>query len=65
MMGRGTLVCLAVVGDGADALGWRPQQTQHPSQNTSEAAVDILKARYVRGAMSTAEYNVMRDQLTC
>lgn len=63
MMGFGLIVPLLLIGVVAYALGWRPQFNQVLPVQTSQTPVEILKARYVRGEITRAEYEQIRRDL--
>ncbi len=63
MMGFGFIFVLALAGGIAYALGWRPQFNQAGPSLTSQAPLEILKARYVRGEITREEYDQMRRDL--
>ena len=60
MMGFDLLLIVGVI---AYALGWRPQFNQTGPAQTKQTPLEILKARYVRGEISRAEYDQMRREL--
>lgn len=60
MMGFDLLLIVGVI---AYALGWRPQFNQTRPAQTSQTALEILKARYARGEISREEYVQARDAL--
>ena len=63
MMGFGLIVPLLLIGLVAYALGWQPQFKQtRPAQN-SQTPLEILKARYARGELSSEEYEQVRRDL--
>jgi uncharacterized membrane protein len=61
MMGLDLLIGAAVV---AYVLGWRPHRRWLAGQATAESPLDILKARYARGEISTDEYYTLREHLS-
>lgn len=63
MMGLGLIGPLLLIGIVAYALGWRPQFNQTGSAQTSQAPLEILKARYARGEISCEEYDQTRRDL--
>jgi putative membrane protein len=63
MMGFGLIFVLAIVGAIAYALGWRPQFNQMGPTQNRETPLEILKARYARGEISSEEYERMRRDL--
>ena len=63
MMGFGLIVPLLLIGLVVYALGSRPQAKQTGSAQTSQTPVEILKARYARGEITSGEYGQMRRDL--
>jgi putative membrane protein len=60
MMGFDLLLIAGVI---AYILGWRPQFNQTGPAQNKQTALEILKARYVRGEISREEYEQMRLDL--
>ena len=60
MMGFDLILIVGVI---AYALGWRPQFNQTKSSQTSQAPLELLKARYARGEISREQYDQMRRDL--
>jgi uncharacterized membrane protein len=54
---------IVIAGAVAYALGWRPQFNQTRPAQTSQTALEILKARYARGEISREEFVQARDAL--
>jgi uncharacterized membrane protein len=63
MMGFGFIVPLLLIGAVAFALGLRPQFNKAGPAQTSQTALDILKARYAGGEISSEEYEQTRRDL--
>ncbi len=63
MMGFGLIVPLLLIGFVAYALGWRPQLNQSGPAQTSQTPVEILRARYARGEITSEQYGQMRRDL--
>jgi uncharacterized membrane protein len=63
MMMGSYLLLLALVGGIAYALGWRPQFLQTGPDHTGDTAVQILKARYASGEITSEEFEQMRRDL--
>jgi uncharacterized membrane protein len=63
MMGFGLIVPLLLIGLVAYALGWRPQFNPSGPAPTGQPPVEVLKARYARGDISSEEYEQMRRDL--
>lgn len=57
------LLLIVIVGAIAYSLGWLPQLNQSKAVRHSQTALEILKARYVRGEISREEYEQMRRDL--
>lgn len=62
MMGL-DLLLIVLVGAAIYASGWRPKFNQIRPANTSQTAVEILKARYAGGEISHEEFEQMRRDL--
>lgn len=60
MMGFDLILIVGVI---AYALGWRPQFSQAGPAQTSQTALEILKARYADGEISREEYDQIRRDL--
>ena len=60
MMGFELILIVGVI---AYALGWRPQFNQTKPAPTSPTPLELLKARYARGAISREEYDQLRQDL--
>lgn len=60
MMGFDLILIVGVI---AYALGWRPPFNLPKPAKTSQAPVDILKARYAGGEISREEYEQMQRDL--
>ena len=63
MMGFWLIIPLLLIGLVAYPLDWRPQFNQTGSAQTSQTALEILKARYARGEISREEYDQMHHDL--
>lgn len=63
MMGFGLIVPLLLIGAVALAIGWRPRVNQTRPAQTSQTALEILKARYAGGEITREEYGQMRRDL--
>lgn len=63
MMGFGLIVPLLLIGLLVFALGVRPQFNQTGPAQGSEAAGEILKARYAAGEITLEEYEQIRRDL--
>lgn len=63
MMGFWLIVPLFLIGLVAYGLGWRPPFHQNGSAQTSQTALEILKARYARGEISREKYDQMHHDL--
>ena len=64
MMGSMLILPLLLIGVVAYALGWRPQINQQGPAQTSQTALEILKARYARGEISREEFEQTRQDLS-
>jgi uncharacterized membrane protein len=60
MMGFDLILIVGVI---AYALGWRPQFGQTRPAQTSQTALEILKARYADGDINREAYDQMRRDL--
>ena len=60
MMGFDLLLIAGVV---AYVLGWRPQFNQTGPAQNRQTALEILKARYVRGEISREQYEAMKADI--
>ena len=60
MMGFDLLLIVGVI---AYALGWRPQFNQTGPAQNRQTALEILKARYVRGEISREQYEAMKADI--
>lgn len=63
LMGLGLIAPLLLIGAVVYALGFRPQFNQTKPTETSQTSLDILKARYARGEITSADYEQMRRAL--
>ena len=63
MMGFWLIVPLLLIGSVGYALGWRPQSKPTGLAQTSQTPVEILKARYARGEISSEEYDEIHHDL--
>ncbi|HEU5097825.1 MAG TPA: SHOCT domain-containing protein [Roseiflexaceae bacterium] len=54
---------IVIVGAIVYARGWRPQLNQIRPAQTSQTALEILKARYARGEITAEAYDQMRRDL--
>jgi uncharacterized membrane protein len=60
MMGFDLLLLVGVI---AYVLGWRPQFNQTGSAQNKQTALEILKARYVRGEIGREQYEAMKADI--
>jgi len=54
---------IVTAGAVAYALGWRPQFNQTRPAESSQTPLEILKARYARGKITSEAYEQMRRGL--
>jgi len=54
---------IVTAGAVAYALGWRPQVNQTRPAESSQTPLEILKARYARGEITSEAYDQMRRGL--
>jgi uncharacterized membrane protein len=60
-MGLDLLLLAGVIAYG---LGWRPQFNQSGPAQNRQTALEILKARYVRGEISREQYDAMKADIS-
>jgi putative membrane protein len=60
MMGFDLLLIAGVI---AYVFGWRPQFNQTGPAQNRQTALEILKARYVRGEISREQYEAMKADI--
>ena len=54
---------LLIAGTIAYLLGWRPQFNQTGPAQNRQNALEILKARYVRGEITREQYEAMKADI--
>ena len=63
MMGFELIIIVLLIGGVAYALGWRPDFNQMMSAQPKQTPLEMLKARFARGEISSAEFEQIRRDL--
>ena len=64
MMGFELIIIVLLIGGVAYALGWRPDFNQMMSTQRKQTPLEMLKARFARGEISSAEFEQIRRDLS-